>query len=318
LCKENSSLNEVLEGKVMSENVKSVAWMKSGAGVITMYADKVYTVGTDHKNYQGVYDALKAKDYEQAVKLADLQREVREAVQASPAAADKITVRDGQVLYGNEEVHGVVVDRILQFVREGLDFEPMVLFLDNLLRNPSKNSVDSLYPFLEKWALPINEKGYFLAWKNVRTDYSDHHSGKFDNHPGVTNEMPRNKVSDNINEGCSYGFHVGSFEYAKTFGSGGHLMLCEVNPADVVSVPLDCSHQKCRVCEYTVLREYTDKDGPLTQSEVTPRVAEDEDDDSDYEDTSCPECDEELGVDGECENKDCENCPDYQEEEAES
>jgi hypothetical protein len=52
-------------------------------------------------------------------------------------------------------------------------------------------------------------------------------------------KCPRNKVDDDKEVGCSYGFHAGTVEYAKDFlgGSGRHLMIVEINPADVVSIP---------------------------------------------------------------------------------
>ena len=64
--------------------------------------------------------------------------------------------------------------------------------------------------------------------------------------------MARNKVCDNAENGCSYGFHAGSLEYAKGYGNGGNLMVVEINPADVVSVPNDCDCQKLRTCKYKV------------------------------------------------------------------
>jgi hypothetical protein len=42
-------------------------------------------------------------------------------------------------------------------------------------------------------------------------------------------------------------------------------MICKVDPADVVSVPLDESHQKVRCCKYEVVGEY---DGDLLPAVV--------------------------------------------------
>jgi hypothetical protein len=44
--------------------------------------------------------------------------------------------------------------------------------------------------------------------------------------------------------------HIGAFTYAKNFGSDGLLLECEVDPADVVSVPKDFSSQKIRACRF--------------------------------------------------------------------
>ena len=49
------------------------------------------------------------------------------------------------------------------------------------------------------------------------------------------------------------GFHAGSLDYAEGFGRGGNLMIVEINPADVVSVPNDSDCQKLRTCKYKVV-----------------------------------------------------------------
>jgi hypothetical protein len=65
--------------------------------------------------------------------------------------------------------------------------------------------------------------------------------------------MPRNFVCDDAGIGCSDGFHAGSLDYAEGFGRGGNLMVVEINPADVVSVPNDSDCQKLRTCKYKVV-----------------------------------------------------------------
>ncbi len=95
----------------------------------------------------------------------------------------------------------------------------------------------------------------FLSGKITSVDssmvkYVDVHSGTFDNSPGLVVSMPRDKVDDNGDHGCSFGLHVGAYSYASSFGPVCLKVL--VNPADVVSVPTDCNFQKIRVCKYFV------------------------------------------------------------------
>jgi hypothetical protein len=69
--------------------------------------------------------------------------------------------------------------------------------------------------------------------------------------------MPRFGVDDNCSVGCSNGLHVGAIDYVKSYGGpGDKVVVCKVNPADVVSVPLDSEHQKVRCCRYEVVAEY--------------------------------------------------------------
>ena len=127
------------------------------------------------------------------------------------------------------------------------------------MENPSRRAVNELYAFLEHKAMPLTPDGNFLAYKGVREDYTDWHSGKFRNQVGDEHSMIRNNVCDDANIGCSYGFHAGSLDYAKQYGNGGHLMVVEIDPRDVVSVPLDCEQQKLRTAKYKVVSHFEKK-----------------------------------------------------------
>jgi hypothetical protein len=112
----------------------------------------------------------------------------------------------------------------------------------------------------------------------------DWHSNSCYNGIGELLEMPRNGVDDDANRGCSKGYHVGSLEYASNFGgANAKLLIVRVDPADVVSVPHDCAHQKVRTCRYTVTQEYK---GPLPDTYWTPGPIDDGVFDEDLEDSS--------------------------------
>ena len=105
--------------------------------------------------------------------------------------------------------------------------------------------------------MPLTPDGNFLAYKSVRQDWKDHHTGRFSNTVGSVLKMTRNSVCDDANIGCSGGFHAGSLDYAKSFGGhGSRLLVVEIDPSDVVSVPLDCDCQKLRTSEYKVVAEF--------------------------------------------------------------
>ena len=75
------------------------------------------------------------------------------------------------------------------------------------------------------------------------------HIGHIPNPPGAVVEMPRTQVNGDRHNGCSTGLHVGTWDYASTFGP--KTLIVSVNPRDVVSVPKDCGYQKLRTCRYT-------------------------------------------------------------------
>jgi hypothetical protein len=182
-----------------------------------------------------------------------------------------VEVRGNAVYCGGEPIHNVVAERILEFMGDDLPYQPLVKFLDCIQNNPSRWSVEQLYTFLEHKNLPITPDGKFLAYKAIRNNWTDKYSGSFKNTVGSTLSMKRNKVDDDPDRHCSYGFHVGSLEYVEGFAygygnpGGDRIVIVEVDPADVVSVPRDCNCQKVRTCKYTVVAEYT---GPLPEKLV--------------------------------------------------
>jgi hypothetical protein len=249
------------------------------------------TMSCNHPSFTEAITCLATGDYETLDTLFDVSESITRKFNADNVGGVEIT--DGVIYYNGEPVHNYVVDRIFDFMDEGLPFQPLARFLEKLMANPSRRAVEELYLFLEHKHLPICEDGDFLAYKSVRKDYMDHHSGKFFNGVGEVLDMPRNAVCDDADIGCSYGFHAGSYEYASTFGGGdSRLVIVKINPSDVVSVPKDCDCQKLRTARYEVVKDF---DVVYKKPLNTEFTSYDEDyDDEDYED-------EDYG----CTNKDC-------------
>lgn len=164
---------------------------------------------------------------------------------------DKFKVDDNTVSYLGKAVDSKFAKRILDMVAEGSDPNPLFNFYERLQRNPSKRSVDQLWPFLEHAGIPLILDGCFYAYKGVKDNWKDVHSGTIENKPGNIIEIPRNSVSDDPKEACHFGLHVGAKRYANSFGS--KLIIVKVDPEHVVCVPYDSSHEKMRVCKYEVI-----------------------------------------------------------------
>jgi hypothetical protein len=227
-----------------------ISYIKTDEGLTAVIGGKSYSVTSDNPSYTQVLDAISAEESEQdIVDLFNSANAVKRYFEGNLEVTDY-----NEILFDGEPVHNVVVDRIFEFIDEGLPYRPLLAFLKRLQANPSRRAVQELYTFLEHKSLPITEDGFFLGYKGVTNEYRDVHSGRFSNRVGVTNEMPRAKVDDDFRNHCSYGFHVGSLEYATTWGS--RTVIVKVDPADCVSVPSDCNCQKLRVCKYTVVSDY--------------------------------------------------------------
>lgn len=165
-----------------------------------------------------------------------------------------VKVKDGKVFFDGEEVHSAVVNKIIDFLEKDIDPEFMVKFLVNLVENPSYNSREQLYRFLEHAGMPITDDGCFLAYKGVTNDLKDCHTRSIDNSPGQIVSMARSDVDDNPSNHCSSGLHAGTFDYASGFGV--RIVLVKINPKDCVSVPNDHGASKLRTCRYEVISEY--------------------------------------------------------------
>ena len=238
---------------------------------------KALTMNNDNPAWNQAKEALMKDDWTLLASLFEPDKAVKHYLDSEAS----IEVKDGSILFQGEVVHNLVVDRILSFMKEGLPYKPLIKFLGKLMENPSRRAVDELYSFLEHKNMPITVEGNFLAYKGVNSGFKDLHTGRFDNSVGQVLTMKRNSVCDNANEGCSSGFHAGSYNYAKGYASnGGNLMVVEINPADVVSVPHDCECQKLRTCEYKVVGHYETIDAPPLEDGDESYV----DWDGDYED----------------------------------
>jgi hypothetical protein len=246
-----------------------ISYIATSQGITAVIKGVSYTVTSDNSTYNQVLDALKNRENDDTIEdLFKLANAVKRY-----AKGNIEVVNESTLLYKGEEIHNHVVDRILTFMSQGLPVEPLLAFLERLLANPSRRSIEELYKFLEHKNLPITPDGHFLGYKGVTDDLTDVHTGKFDNSPGNTHSMPRGKVDDDFRNHSSNGFHVGTLEYATSWGS--RTVLVKVDPADVVSVPDDCECQKLRTSRYTVVCEYQ---GALTRplhSAETPYEDED-------------------------------------------
>ena len=279
------------------------------SGFITVVLDgERHSINAGNGMFSKALEAYKVNDWDAFIGCVNPTIRLKSLY----ASYEGIEVKDGNLYVFDEPVHSTLATRVLSFLEAGLDCVHLFKFILKLNLNPSKRAVDELYTFLEHRALPITDNGNFLAYKAVREDYTDKYTGKFLNTIDAVLEMPRNKVDDDKNVGCSYGFHAGTVEYAKDFmGREGHLMIVEINPADVVSIPTDCQFQKLRTSKYKVVGEYEiDLTDPLYAS----RFETDQDDDVDlWGDEVCSDCLEESY--GNCNNCDCcEGCCDCSED----
>jgi hypothetical protein len=226
----------------------SYPYIVQGANIVVVIGNKSHTISKTHITYQKVLDAIKAGDWDAVKDTVEPKKVVLNYGRGN------VTINGETLLWKGKELNTGLATRMIQMLQEGFPIEPMVLFMENLMSNPSKRSVDELYGFLEKSNLPITPDGCFLAYKKVRADYKDCHSGTMDNSVGQVLEMERNTVDDDKNRTCSAGLHFCSINYLNHFG-GERTVIVKINPRDVVSIPSDYNDAKGRTCRYEVIGE---------------------------------------------------------------
>lgn len=226
----------------------SYPYLIQGDNVVVVIDNKPHTINKTHITYSKVVDAIKASDWD-AVKDAIEPKKI-----VLNYGRGNVSIQGETLFWKGKELHTSLAVKMIDMLREGFPIEPMVHFMENLYSNPSHRAVTELYNFLEKGKLPITPDGHFLAYKRVRADYLDVHSGTMNNSIGQTVEMDRHEVDDNKDRTCSSGLHFCSRDYLNNF-SGERVVIVKINPRDVVSIPSDYNDTKGRACRYEVVGE---------------------------------------------------------------
>jgi len=221
---------------------------------VTVYlSGKPLIASKDHPNWPKIVSKLKNEDTNGLADLFDVIKTIN-------SSNLDIRIEANKLFYKGIEIHNSIVSRIIRMIKDGFDVNFMILFLENLLQNPNENSIKELYDFMEHGNLPITTDGYLLAYKKVRSNYMDIHSGLFDNSIGKTLKMNRDSVDNNKDRTCSFGLHFCSYEYLKEFANSkdNRVLVLKINPKDVVSIPTDYNNTKGRCCKYEVLEDITE------------------------------------------------------------
>lgn len=235
--------------------------------VLTVIADKAYSITTSDSRFQKAVDFVKNKNWNDFFNLMDKPAAI------ARYSKGRVKVYNDEIHYDDKPVHGVIADRIIKFMNDGFDFAPLVAFLDNLYLNMDEDIRNKLYLFLENNSLAITERGSFLAFKLVREDGSPIYNsgGTFLNENGewVKNYQvgkkffyPRERIVKTDGECSTEGLYVGNknywnnqFDENNNYTGNGRMLIAEVYPQHVCNVP-HADATKIVVCELNVIDEY--------------------------------------------------------------
>jgi hypothetical protein len=230
----------------------------SPSGVNFIHDGRMYAVSSGNTAYKDILEALQSSNYALAVKLSDRETGVRNWLNGSSG----VELRNGRLVVNGTVFSDEITKKALSMIDAGNSPKPLENFLVKVLRNPSSTARNELLLFCEANNFMISDDGDIVAYKSVRGNYTDIHSGQVNNKVGEMVTMERATVDDRRNVTCSYGLHFASYEYASTWagnidGVNRRLMVILIDPADVVSIPNDYANQKGRCCRYVVASELT-------------------------------------------------------------
>ena len=283
------------------------AYIMRDESITVIVENRPYTVEKTHPNFALLRKALLEANYADIPNLVSVPHAIKNMTRGS------IRIENEKVFYKNHELHGVVVNKLIEMLKAGAtDADPLLLFIERLMANPSANSVNELYTFLSYKNLPITPAGTFLAYKGVKNNFYSRQANKdtivvqgkttadgaIFNGVGETIEVARRSVDDVKDNHCSFGLHVGSYDYANDWaGKDGRLLLVEVDPADAVSVPTDSSFQKLRTARYKVVADITPERKEIPDAVYGVPSTPCYDDSCDGCDEPCGDCNSNSGYD---------------------
>lgn len=247
-----------------------------------MVNGKQTTVYNDQPGYKEVIIALAKKDEKFLSDFAEnpsiMKAKIYEVIFGDNVSVDD----DGNVFVNGKPIAKQIGDRIKAHIELGISPVPIINFLAKLDQNPSARARIELFDFLENKNLPLDDEGFFYAYKTVGPDYWSKRGGNLVLTSGVTDDKgrilnsvgavitcDRSEVDDARENTCSFGLHAGGLTYVtKTYYKhGDKILIVKINPKDVVAVPKDYNAQKLRTASYEVISEYT---GPLPDYTLNP------------------------------------------------
>ena len=217
---------------------------------------KVLSTGFDEKLIENILNFV---EVEQQQKPKKKEPELWAVIKPKKEVDEdrlKIDVKNDRMTIDNIDMPASIQKKFLELKKRHKSRSYLLRFWDNLQKNPNPNSIKMLYQFLDHNGHTIMADGNFIAYKAVRLDLKDHHTGKTEHKVGQVIKLERKLVDSDPKQTCSSGLHVCSFDYLKDFHpSESRWFEVLVKPQDVVCVPVDYDGTKCRVCAYKVYRE---------------------------------------------------------------
>lgn len=242
----------------------------SGATVI--FADgSTQVIASDNANYPKVLAGLLDNSLSDD-QLLELIAPFEMIYKKLTRLSERVTRKGMKLFFDGDLVTHALANHVIKTMDSGApdrEVQAWLKFWEKAASNPSIQSQDELFIFIDRNGLSITPDGDAILYKGVTAEYKSTKRGpgivdgvEFENDfllnkVGSVVEISRSMVDNDRGVACSVGLHVGAHSYASSFASV--LLTVLVNPRDVVSVPFDHSDRKIRVCRYRIVEETPDR-----------------------------------------------------------
>ena len=183
-----------------------------------------------------------------------------------------------------ETVAGTLIPaEFLGMIGEGVRAKGITRFFERLAKNPLLTARSDLFRWiLANPSIQITNDGLIVGYRGLKVDmYSVREgygqiqrpgaeeldiviNGSLDNSIGNVVSMPRELVDHDPNHSCSFGLHVGTWDYASSWGDRDTTIAILLDPADVIVVP-NSDANKMRVCRFL---SYVRVDGMISAENI--------------------------------------------------
>lgn len=267
-----------------------IAYHITKSGATFFLKGRPLSISRESSHWDQVWEVYQTQDEDQLENILDPR------VALSTFSHERLTYREGQLVYGGQKLPLALTEKILALYEGNLPFEPFVRFYERLQLNPSNRAVEQLYRFLETGIWPLLEDGKILAYKYVSLnpykdkedtpelraqaakllekqtspmlveDFEDYYSRLRTKTyiDSYSNSFPQD-IGDTVavprnavDEDPNSHCSKGLHvcSHAYLGGRSDNVLYVSVDPADWVSVPTDANSTKARVHRYTILGVY--------------------------------------------------------------
>ena len=111
--------------------------IKDHRGTYTVVVNnQSYTFDVEHPHYMGLVECVKSGDVDEFNEL------INAGIVIENWSEGKFRFENGVLYYVDEQVHSSITSRIIQMIREGFEYQPILNFLERLYQNPSFLSIN--------------------------------------------------------------------------------------------------------------------------------------------------------------------------------